>query len=163
MFLDPLAAKTVIESGLDITFVPLDVQQRVSSFPMVIQKLQLRIKTPEAVFAHRLLSRLHHLQQLHHRYHHMDMFLGEILGAIILANHPLIRPVLQETPINVSATGDVSVDGQVYIDTKHGRLVNILKSLDSEAYYGHFTDMLGDRVQSAVIGSFEEQKKIWSK
>ncbi|KAK1277160.1 hypothetical protein QJS04_geneDACA003426 [Acorus gramineus] len=163
MFLDPLAAKTVIESGLDITFVPLDVQQRVSSFPMVIQKLQLRIKTPEAVFAHRLLSRLHHLQQLHHRYHHMDMFLGEILGAIILANHPLIRPVLQETPINISATGDVSVDGQVYIDTKHGRLVNILKSLDSEAYYGHFSDMLGDRVQSAVIGSFEEQKKIWSK
>ncbi|KAK1295153.1 hypothetical protein QJS10_CPA16g01354 [Acorus calamus] len=163
MFLDPLAAKTVIESGLDITFVPLDVQRRVSSFPMVIQKLQLRIKTPEAVFAHRLLSRLHHLQQLHHRYHHMDMFLGEILGAIILANHPLIRLVLQETQINISATGDVSVDGQVYIDTKHGRLVNILKSLDSEAYYGHFTDMLGDRVQSAVIGSFEEQKKIWSK
>ncbi|KAK1318523.1 Uridine nucleosidase 1 [Acorus calamus] len=163
MFLDPLAAKTVIESGLDITFVPLDVQRRVSSFPMVIQKLQLRIKTPEAVFAHRLLSRLHHLQQVHHRYHHMDMFLGEILGAIILANHPLIRPVLQETPISISATGDVSVDGQVYIDTKHGRPVNILTSLDSETYYGHFTDMLGDRVQSAVIGSFEEQTKIWSK
>ena len=71
MYLDPLAAKTVFESDLDIKLIPLRAQHGVSSFPMIIQKLFLTKKTPEALFAHRLLSTLHRLQEKHLRYRHM--------------------------------------------------------------------------------------------
>lgn len=71
MFLDPLAAKTVFDSELNITLIPLGIQQQVSSFPKILGRLQLTKKTPEAVFAHHLLSRLYHLQKKHCRYHHM--------------------------------------------------------------------------------------------
>ncbi|MCL7027922.1 hypothetical protein MKW94_019155, partial [Papaver nudicaule] len=71
MFLDPTAAKTVLESELDITLVPLNAQREVSSYPDILKVLQLTKKTPEALFTNRLLSRLYHLQQKHHRYHHM--------------------------------------------------------------------------------------------
>lgn len=70
MFLDPLAAKAVLESNLDITLIPLTVQRQVSSFSKVIERLSTK-KTPESMFAHQLLSRLHKLQQTHRIYHHM--------------------------------------------------------------------------------------------
>ncbi|OVA11405.1 Inosine/uridine-preferring nucleoside hydrolase domain [Macleaya cordata] len=120
MFLDPMAAKIVLESELDITLIPLDVQRQVSSFPKILKRLQLTKKTPEAVFGHRLLSRLYHLQRKHHRYQHMDTFLGEILGAVILAGDHQLNPTLQVKPIKVMATGDLSEDGQIVIDQKHG-------------------------------------------
>lgn len=71
MFLDPLAAKTVIESEVDITLIPLSIQRRVSSFHNILKKLHLTRKTPEAQFAQRLLSRLRRLQLVHHSYQHM--------------------------------------------------------------------------------------------
>ncbi|KAK9087259.1 hypothetical protein Syun_029653 [Stephania yunnanensis] len=77
MFLDPLVAKTVLDSKLNITLIPLAVQRQVSSFSRIIKQLQLKRKTAEAVFACRLLSRLYRLKQKHHRYQHMDTFLGE--------------------------------------------------------------------------------------
>ncbi|KAM1038851.1 hypothetical protein ACFX13_034204 [Malus domestica] len=52
----------------------------------MLDKLQLTDRTPEAVFAQRLLSRLRKLKLNHHRYPHMDTFLGEILGAVILGS-----------------------------------------------------------------------------
>ncbi|KAF8401588.1 hypothetical protein HHK36_012533 [Tetracentron sinense] len=164
MFLDPLAAKTVLSSELDITLIPLGIQRRVSSFPKILERLQYTKKTPEAVLARRLLSRLHRLQQKHHRYHHMDTFLGEILGAVILAgDHPHLNKTLQVKPVKVLATGDESKDGQITIDEKQGRLVKILEGVNPVAYYDHFANLFGDKVQSAVIRSFDEQKRIWSK
>ncbi|KAK9107134.1 hypothetical protein Syun_023145 [Stephania yunnanensis] len=77
MFLDPLAAKIVLDSKLNITHIPLAIQRQVSSFSRIIKQLQLRQKTVEAVFARRLLSRLYPLKQKHQRYQHMDTFLGE--------------------------------------------------------------------------------------
>jgi len=72
MFLDPLAAKTVFESSLDITLIPLGVQRRVSSFPKILRSLRSKTKkTPEELFVRRLLSRLYRLKETHHRYHHM--------------------------------------------------------------------------------------------
>jgi inosine-uridine nucleoside N-ribohydrolase len=76
MFLDPLAAKTVFDSSLNITLFPLGIQHQVSSFPKILERLRRTKKTtPEALFACRLLSRLYRLQQLHHSYHHMVMHL----------------------------------------------------------------------------------------
>lgn len=70
MFLDPLAAKRVLESKLNITLIPLSVQSKVNTFPKIIERLRLKKKTPEALFVRRVLSRLHRLQKMHHRYQH---------------------------------------------------------------------------------------------
>ncbi|XP_057959765.1 nucleoside hydrolase 3 [Malania oleifera] len=163
MFLDPLAAKTVFESGLNITLVPLGVQRRVSSFTKIIQKLLRINKTPEGAFARHLLSRLHSLQEKHHRYQHMDIFLGEILGAVILAgDHDRLNVTFHSRPIKITATGVESRDGQIFIDKKHGKLVKILERVDPSAYYDQFANRLGDKEQSAVLGSFDDQKRMWS-
>ncbi|KAJ0859105.1 putative inosine/uridine-preferring nucleoside hydrolase domain, ribonucleoside hydrolase [Helianthus annuus] len=81
MFLDPLAAKVVFDSMLDVTLIPLSMQRKVCVFPHFIKKLDFENKTPEARFSRRLLKRMYQLQQRNHRYQHMDTFLGEILGA----------------------------------------------------------------------------------
>ncbi|XP_065863521.1 nucleoside hydrolase 3-like isoform X2 [Euphorbia lathyris] len=164
MYLDPLAAKTVFGSSLDITLVPLNVQRNVSSFTRMLQRLRKTNKTGEALFVRRLLSRLYKLQQTHHRYHHMDTFLGEILGAVILGgDNSLLNTVLQMKPIKIVAGGIESKDGETVIDEKQGKLIKVLENVDSEAYYDVFAKQLGNKKQSAVIGSFDEQKKIWSR
>lgn len=71
MFLDPLAAKTVLESDLKITLIPLNAQRKVTSYPTMLNRLELVYKTPEAKFAHKLLSLLHNLQRINKLYHHM--------------------------------------------------------------------------------------------
>ncbi|KAJ4955250.1 hypothetical protein NE237_012033 [Protea cynaroides] len=163
MFLDPFAAKKVFNSGLNITLIPLGVQRQVNSFRKILESLQLTKKTPEAVFTYRLLSRLHHLQHKYPRYHHMDIFLGEILGTIIAAgDDPHLHPFFQVKPIKVIAMGDESKDGQIVIDKKQGKLVKILESVNPREYYDYFAKLIGDKSQSAVIGSFDEQKIIWS-
>ncbi|KAF9605266.1 hypothetical protein IFM89_015882 [Coptis chinensis] len=162
MFLDPLAAKTVLESGLDITLIPLSIQRKTSSFPQMIESLKFKGKTPEAMFARQLLSRLYRLQKKHHRYHHMDIFLGEILGAVMLGGDYELKPSSQVKPLTVLATGNIMTDGQIFIDEQHGRAVKIIESVNPMAYYGHFAELFGSKVQSAVIGSFDEQKRIWS-
>ncbi|CAI0466570.1 unnamed protein product [Linum tenue] len=190
MFLDPYAAKTVLESSLNITLIPLEVQHKLSSFSKLIQRLnKWTNKTPEALFTNRLLSLLNSLQQDHHRYQHMvtvlllgiigvsiktfkeisnlsmqDTFLGEILGAVVLAaDHSILKLALQVKHIKVLAGGDESKDGQIVIDEKQGKHVRALKCIDPDAYYEAFTNLLGEKKQSAVIGSFEEQKRIWNR
>lgn len=71
MFLDPLAAKVVFDSELNITLIPLDVQRKVSTFPKILQKLYLTRKTPEVLFAWRLLSRLKLLKTTRSTYKHV--------------------------------------------------------------------------------------------
>ncbi|GFY85201.1 inosine-uridine preferring nucleoside hydrolase family protein [Actinidia rufa] len=163
MFLDPLAAKTVFDSGLDITLVPLGIQRKVSTFPKILEKLHLTKKTPEAMFTRHLLSRLHSLQRKHHRYQHMDTFLGEILGAVILGgDHSITNSAFKVRRISVTATGVEYEDGNMKIDEKNGKSVRILENLDPMTYYALFANRLGDEQQSAVVGSFEEQRRTWS-
>ncbi|XP_059648585.1 nucleoside hydrolase 3-like [Cornus florida] len=162
MFLDPLAAKAVFDSEVNITLIPLGIQRTVSSFREVLEKLQLTNRTPEAVFARHLLSTLWQLQQKHHRYHHMDTFLGEILGAVMLGGNHHLNQTFQFKQLEVSATGDISRDGQIIIDGKQGKSVRILDSVDHEAYYAHFASVLGDKRNAAVIGSFDDQKRLWN-
>lgn len=84
MFLDPLAAKTVFDSQLNITLIPLGIQRRVGSFPRILERLQETKTTPEAKFTRRLLSRLHRLQQKHIRYQHMVKFPCMILIVMVV-------------------------------------------------------------------------------
>lgn len=67
---------------------------------------------------------------------------------------------MQMKPITV-LTGDLSQDGQIAVD-RNGKLVHILDDFDTEEYYEQFANLLGEKQQSAVIGSFDEQKRIWS-
>lgn len=92
-----------------------------------------------------------------------DTFLGEILGAVVLASDDsILNSTFQLKPIKVSATGVESEDGQITIDKNQGKPVKILEDLDDMVYYDLFATRLGDEKQSAVIGSFDEQRRIWS-
>ena len=82
MFLDPLAAKTVFDSNLNITLVPLGIQRRVSSLPRILEKLQETKRTPEAKFASRLLSRIYLLQKLHFLYKHMVKYFNLLIKVL---------------------------------------------------------------------------------
>ncbi|CAL0330685.1 unnamed protein product [Lupinus luteus] len=162
MFLDPLAAKTVFESKLNITLIPLTIQRRVSSFSTIIDRLYATRKTPEAVFSKRLLSRLYRLKQVHHRYQHMDTFLWEIVGAIVMAdNTSSLNPKFEVKSIKVIADGVESRDGKIVVDEKHGKLVKILSDIDAKAYLDSYANKLGEKKQSAKVGSHEEQKRQW--
>ncbi|KAM0948563.1 putative inosine/uridine-preferring nucleoside hydrolase domain, ribonucleoside hydrolase [Dioscorea sansibarensis] len=160
MFLDPLAAKTVIESKLDVTLIPLDAQRKVTSFGLILKQLQQKLKTSESVFVHHLLSRLHNLKKRHKAYNHMDIFLGEILGAVFMVASDHLNPIIKTKPVNVLA-GNVNTDGQIVVNEGQGKIINVLESLDPEAYYNNFAKLLGVKKESAVIGSFAEQKKMW--
>lgn len=91
-----------------------------------------------------------------------DTFLGEILGVVVLADdYASLNPTFAVKPIRVLAEGVESRDGQTLVDRKHGKLVKVLENLNPMAYYNMFADKLGDKKQSAVIGSFDEQSRIW--
>lgn len=162
MFLDPLAAKKVFDSDINVTLIPLGVQRRISLFSKVLKGLDKTERTPEAQFVHRLLSRLGRLKKNNHRYYHMDIFLGEVLGAVILAgDHSSLKPTFSIKPIKVFAEGVESKDGYTYIDNA-GKSVKLLENVDPRAFYDLFSQQLGNEKQSAVIGSFDDQKRMWS-
>ncbi|KAL8121665.1 nucleoside hydrolase 3-like isoform X2 [Apium graveolens] len=164
MFLDPLAAKTVFESELNVTLIPLNVQRTVGAYARIIEKLRSTRKTAEASFSRRLLSALQSLQLKNHRYQHMETFLGEVLGAVVLAdNNSTLKSEFHFESIKVLATGDISTDGQLNIDEKGGKSVKVLTKIESWGYYGVFANRLSDNKQSAMVGSFEEQRRIWSR
>uniref|UniRef100_A0A1J3J1P5 Pyrimidine-specific ribonucleoside hydrolase RihA n=1 Tax=Noccaea caerulescens TaxID=107243 RepID=A0A1J3J1P5_NOCCA len=161
MFLDPLAAKSVLESGLNITLIPLATQRKLNSFQTMLNYSST--KTPEARFVKRLLGRLQALRHNHRRYTHMDMFLGEILGAVYLGgDQASLKPKLRDEHIRVVAEEDESKDGQILIDKKLGKQIIILEGVDLRGCYESFASRLDDKKQSAVIRSFEEQRKKWN-
>ncbi|OIW15184.1 hypothetical protein TanjilG_16442 [Lupinus angustifolius] len=111
MFVDPLAAEAVFQSEVNITLIPLSMKHRTK-------------KTPEATFSKRLLKRLYRFKQSHHRYQHMDAFLGEILGTVDLADsHSSLNAKFDVNPIKVLANGIELSDGEIvilYIMEHHG-------------------------------------------
>ncbi|KAF8765664.1 hypothetical protein HU200_008161 [Digitaria exilis] len=163
MLLDPLAAKTVLESSLDITLIPLISQRKAASFESVLQALKHVDHTPESSFVHRLMLRLHDLQQKHRLYNHMDMFLGEVLGAVYLVEGMNIKPSLQPKAISIVANSTISMDGQIVVNKGSANSVKVLVDFSSEEYYHRVANSFAHKDQSAVISSFEEQTRIWSR
>lgn len=91
------------------------------------------------------------------------MFLGEILGAVILGgNEWFLKTLYTVRNLGVVATGMLSKDGQITIDENGGDLVRVLESVDPLACYYTFATQLGDEKQSSVIGSFEMQRRMWT-
>uniref|UniRef100_K3Z3Q5 Inosine/uridine-preferring nucleoside hydrolase domain-containing protein n=1 Tax=Setaria italica TaxID=4555 RepID=K3Z3Q5_SETIT len=163
MFLDPLAAKTILESSLDIALIPLSSQRRAASFPSILEALMHADHTPESSFVHHLLLLLHDLQLKHRLYRHMDMFLGEVLGAVYLVEGLNIKPSLQLKPISIVTNSTASTDGQIVLDKGTAGSVEVLADFSTEQYYSRLANSLGNKEQSAVIGSFEEQIAVWSR
>lgn len=162
MFLDPLSAKMVIESNLSITMIPWGSQQKVISFPSILRRLSKSKNTPEGEFTYRLVSKLFKLQKGHDRYKHVGIFLGEILGALILADgYSSLNPSFGVEYVRVLAAGREDTDGQMVVDTKNGTPIKILKSFNEIAFYDIFANRIGDKKQSAIVGSFTEQSRMW--
>jgi hypothetical protein len=90
------------------------------------------------------------------------MFLGEILGAFFLVEGSKLSHQVLKKAIRVLSDNDLSVDGQVIIDNAQGKIVKIITDVVEEAYYTSFANLLSNERQSAVIASFDEQKKLWS-
>jgi inosine-uridine nucleoside N-ribohydrolase len=64
MFLDPLTAKAVLESKLNITLIPVATQRKFASFEGILGAVeQCTERTPEATFVHGLLLMLQELQR----------------------------------------------------------------------------------------------------
>jgi inosine-uridine nucleoside N-ribohydrolase len=78
-FLDPRAAKAVVESGLDITLIPLRAQRQVASFEKVVRSLHAAEKTPESSFVYQLLLSMQKLQKNNQAYHHIVSFFSTCL------------------------------------------------------------------------------------
>lgn len=161
-FLDPKSAKTVVESGLDITVIPLRAQRQVSSFGKVLRSLRGAEKTPESSFVYRLLLLMKKLQKNHQAYSHIDMFLGEVLGSMFLVQQSHLNYSITEKAISVGS-GHVSMDGQTILDETNGKLVKVLDRLHSDTYYTELAKLVATKNQSALVGSFDEQKRMWSK
>lgn len=163
MFLDPLAAKTVLESNLNITLIPLTAQRKAASFGAVLEALENTQQTPESAFVHGLFSLLNELQKEQNLYHHVDIFLGEVLGAVYMVQGSDLKPSVNLKPISVVANTTKSTDGQIVISKQSAKLVKVLSDFNGEIYYNRLANSLATKKQSAVIGSFEEQKAIWSR
>ncbi|KAF6984686.1 hypothetical protein CFC21_002654 [Triticum aestivum] len=161
-FLDPQAAKAVVESGLDITLIPLRAQRQVDSFKEVTRSLCTAEKTPESSFAYQLLLSMQKLQKNNQAYHHIDMFLGELLGAVFLVQQSHLNHSITQRAITVRS-GHVNIDGQTILRGTNGKVVKVLDHLDADAYYTEFAKLLNAKKQSAVVGSFDEQKRMWNK
>lgn len=91
-----------------------------------------------------------------------DMFLGEILGAFFLVEGSNLSYEVLEKSIKVLSNNNISEDGQVIKDDDYGKLVKIITDIKEEAYYTNFANSLSSETQSAVIGSSDEQTKLWS-
>lgn len=161
-FLDPQAAKAVVESGLDITLIPLRAQRQVDSFKEVTRSLCTAEKTPESSLAYQLLLSMQKLQKNNQAYRHMDMFLGELLGAVFLVQQSHLNHSITQRAITVRS-GHVNIDGQTILRRTNGKVVKVLDHLDARAYYTEFAKLLNAKKQSAVVGSFDEQKRMWNK
>ncbi|PWA63712.1 inosine/uridine-preferring nucleoside hydrolase domain-containing protein [Artemisia annua] len=142
MFLDPLAAKTIFESSLDITLIPLPMQRKVTVIPKIINRLQTKNMTPKAIFTQRLLMRLYRLQQKSHLYRHV----GEILGELVVASDPnILKPTFEIEHLMVYPQGNISKDGEIIVDTNKTKGIKVLKDFNHVSCYDIFASNLIER------------------
>jgi hypothetical protein len=76
---------------------------------------------------------------------------------------PELKPYVKEKPLSVVANTAKSTDGQISASKKNAKILNVLDNVNSEIYYTRLANSLSNKKQSAVVGSFEEQKSIWSR
>ena len=96
IFVDPLAAKIVFESGLPVTLVPLDVTHQVFLTPQLIEE---RVKPLNNAFSQFLIKATGY-DSLAHRFHPGEIFhLHDPLAVGVAINPDLVKK--QKLPIHV--------------------------------------------------------------
>jgi hypothetical protein len=90
------------------------------------------------------------------------MFLGEVLGSMFLVQQSHLNYSITEKAISVGS-GHVIMDGQTLLHETNAKLVKVLDCLHSDVYYTELSQLLATKMQSALVGSFDEQKRMWSK
>ena len=122
VFVDPLAAKIVIESGAPVTLVPLDATNQAPADLSFYRKLQSNRKTPEAEFIYQVLS------------NKLDM----ILPGVYYFWDPLAAAVAVDESIGYIKDGLVRVIAEPGVHSgatrlvKNGMPVRYAKSADNE-------------------------------
>ena len=91
-----------------------------------------------------------------------DIFLGEVLGAVFMVQGSNLEPFVKVKPVSIVANTTESTDGQIFARRMSENQLKILYNLNNGVYYNHLANSLANDKQSAVVGSFEEQKAIWS-
>jgi hypothetical protein len=90
-----------------------------------------------------------------------DIFLGEVFGAVYMAQGSELEPSMEVKPVSIIANTTEGTDGQILIRRKSTNMLKILYDLNNRAYYKNLANSLTNNKQSAIVGSFEEQKAIW--
>lgn len=67
---------------------------------------------------------------------------------MFLSDQAHLNPMMRTEKIIVM-TSNIRTAGQINADQRNGKLVDVLDSMDSEAYYCCFANLLGDRIQEA--------------
>jgi hypothetical protein len=73
-----------------------------------------------------------------------------------------LEPSVEVKSICIVANTTESINGLILVK-KSAKPVDVLYSLNTGAYYDHLANSLVNHKQSAPIGSFGEQKAIWSR
>jgi hypothetical protein len=92
-----------------------------------------------------------------------DIFLGEVLGAVYMVQGSDLEPSVAAKAVSIVVNTTESTDGQILVRRKSANVLNILYDLNNGVYYNHLANSLVNTKQSAIVGSFEEQKAIWSR
>lgn len=161
-FLDPQAAKIVLESDLDISLIPLDALYNSSLSMRLLNKLSAERNTPEAAFVRQLLHTVHQLHLQTNSYSHTAKLMEEALVAIAFVHKEKLKRNFMIEPIMVMASGDLATDGWSKVDNENGKPTRYLNSGKSHYLVRELMLMLNNPSQSAVIASFSEQEKIWN-
>lgn len=85
------------------------------------------------------------------------------MGAVILAgDQQTLNATFHVRHLKVHATGQISKDGEITEDAEKRKSFKVLERFDHVSFYEVFAGRLSDYTQSSVVGSFSEQKRIWS-
>ncbi|KAE8792701.1 hypothetical protein D1007_32748 [Hordeum vulgare] len=137
-------------------------QRKAASFESVLEALEQTQQTPESVFVQELFI-IEGTSEQEKLYHHVDIFLGEVLGAVYMVQRSDLKSTVMLKGISVVANTMKSTDGQIVISNQSTKLVHVLSDFNGEIYYELLANSLANKKQSAIIASFEEQKAIWSR
>ena len=136
IFSDPLAAKIVLESGLPITLVPLDVTHQVSLAP---QWMEERVKPIRNSFS-RFLIEATGYRSTTHRFRNGELFyLHDPLAVGVVIDPTLVKK--ERLPIDVEIQ-----EGEHYAKTseaKEGPKVGVCLGVDAKGFLELFLSRLG--------------------
>jgi purine nucleosidase len=135
IYSDPLAAKIVIESGLPITLVPLDVTRQVFLTPRWMEEQVKPLHTP---FSNFLIEATGYDLKTHRFRNRESIFLHDPLAVGVAVDSNLVRKELLF--LNVE-TQEEEHYGQI-IEVKDGPEINVCLELDAERFLELFVSRL---------------------